>query len=63
MFGRRESEMEELSKTHKDVPYGWLLVAAAAARWIGRTLSANPALRDERAAALDVGLNRLSSPH
>jgi hypothetical protein len=55
--------MEELSKTHKDVPYGWVLVVAAAARLIGRTLSANPAVRDERAAALDLGLNRLTSPH
>ena len=55
--------MEELSKTHKDVPYGWVLAAATAARWIGRMLRANPALRDERAAALDVGLNCFSSPH
>jgi len=55
--------MEELSKIHKDVPYGWVLVVAAAARWIGKTLGANPGVRDERAAALDVGLNRLSSPH
>jgi hypothetical protein len=55
--------MEELSKTHKDVPYGWVLVAAAAARWIGNVLRANPGLHDERAAALDVGLNSLSSPH
>ena len=55
--------MEELSKTHKDVPYGWVLVVAGAARWIGRVLRANPSLHDERAAALEVGLNRLSSPH
>ena len=55
--------MEELSKTHKDVPYGWLLVATAATRWVLRTLGANPGVRDERAAALDVGLNKLSSPH
>jgi len=55
--------MEELSKTHKDVPYGWVLVVAAAARWMGATLRANPGLRDERAAALEVGLNRFSSPH
>ena len=57
------SEMEELSKTHKDVPYGWVLVVAAAARWMNATLRANPGLRDERAAALEVGLNRFSSPH
>jgi hypothetical protein len=55
--------MEELSKTHKDVPYGWVLVAEAAARWLGRVLRVNPGLRDERAAALKVGLNCLSSPH
>ena len=55
--------MEELHKTHKDVPYGWVLVVAAAARGLRRVLSANPGLHDERAAALDVGLNRLSSPH
>jgi hypothetical protein len=55
--------MEELHKTHKDVPYGWVLVAAAAARWIGKVLLANPALADERAAALEIGLNKLSSPH
>jgi hypothetical protein len=55
--------MEELSKTHKEVPYGWVLVAIAAGRWIGRALRANPSLRDERAAALEVGLNRFSSPH
>jgi hypothetical protein len=54
--------MEELSKTHKDVPYGWVLVVAAAARSIGKALRANPSVRDERAAALE-GLNRLSSPH
>jgi hypothetical protein len=57
------SEMEELHKTHKDVPYGWLLVAAAVAQWIGKVLRANPSVHDERAAALEVGLNRLSSPH
>jgi hypothetical protein len=55
--------MEELSKIHKDVPYGWVLVAAAAARWFGRVLRANPSLHDERAAALEVGLHSLSSPH
>jgi hypothetical protein len=55
--------MEELSKTHKDVPYGWVLVVAAAGRWMGRALRANPALRDERAAALEVGLHRFTSPH
>ncbi|MDB5424729.1 MAG: hypothetical protein JWQ29_2145 [Phenylobacterium sp.] len=55
--------MEELSKTHKDVPYGWVRVVVAAARWIGRVLRANPGVRDERAAALDAGLHKLSSPH
>ena len=55
--------MEELHKTHKDVPYGWVLVVGAAARWIARTLRANPGIPDERAAALDAGLNGLSSPH
>lgn len=55
--------MEELSKTHKDVPYGWVLVAAAAGRLIGRALRANPSLHDERAAALEIGLNKLSNPH
>ena len=55
--------MEELHRTHKDVPYGWVLVVAAAARWAGRVLRANPGVHDERAAALDIGLNRLSSPH
>ena len=55
--------MEELHRTHKDVPYGWVLVVGAAARWIGQSLRTNPGVRDERAAALDVGLNRLSSPH
>jgi hypothetical protein len=55
--------MEELHKTHKDVPYGWVLVVAAAARWIRRTLRANPTLRDERAASLEIGLNCFSGPH
>lgn len=55
--------MEELNKTHKDVPYGWVLVLGAIARWIGRAMRGAPGLRDERAAALDVGLNKLSSPH
>ena len=55
--------MEELSKAQKDVPYGWVLVAAAAARWIGKALRANPSLHDERAASLEVGLNRFSNPH
>ena len=57
------SVMEELHKTHKDVPYGWVLVAAAAARWIGRALRANPSVHDERAASLEIGLNRFTSPH
>jgi hypothetical protein len=55
--------MEELSKTHKDVPFGWVLVAGAAARWVGKALRANPSLHDERAAALEVGMNKFSSPH
>ena len=55
--------MEELHKTHKDVPYGWVLVAAAGVRWIGKILRANPSLNDERAAALEIGLNKLSNPH
>ena len=55
--------MEELSKTHKDVPYGWVLVAAAGVRWIGKILRANPSLNDERAAALEIGLNKLSNPN
>ena len=55
--------MEELHKTHKDVPYGWVLVVADAARWIGKILRANPGVHDERAASLEVGVNRLSSPH
>jgi hypothetical protein len=37
--------------------------ASAAARWVGKILRANPALADERAAALEIGLNKLSSPH
>ena len=55
--------MEELSKTCKDVPYGWVLVVGAVVRWIGKATRGNPGLRDERAAALEVGLNKLSSPH
>jgi len=55
--------MEELHRTHKDVPHGWVLVVAAAARWISHGLRANPGLHDERAAAQDIGLNRFSSPH
>ena len=55
--------MEELSKTHKDVPYGWVLVVGAVARLIGKALRGNPGFRDERAAPLDVGLHALSSPH
>jgi hypothetical protein len=54
--------MEELHKTHKDVPYGWVLVVAVAARWIGRALRANPGVRDEQAAALDP-MNQLARPH
>jgi len=58
--------MEEVYHTYKPAPYGWWLVAAAAVRWIGRLLRANPGLRDERAAALAVltgGLNHPSGPH
>ena len=55
--------MEELSKTHKDVPYGWMLVVGAVVRWMIKALSVNPGLHDERAAALDVGLYKLSNPH
>ena len=55
--------MEELSKTHKDVPYGWVLVLAAGVTWVGRLLRANPGVRDEYAASLETGLNKLSSPH
>jgi hypothetical protein len=58
--------MELVSKTHKEVPYGWVTWAATALHWIRRTLSASPGLRDERAAALEhlsAGLNRPSGPH
>jgi len=55
--------MEELSKTHKDVPYGWVLVLAAGLAWAGGLLRSNPGARDEHAASLGTGLNKLSSPH
>ena len=38
-------------------------MAGAVVRWIGKVMRSNPGFRDERAAALEVGLNKLSSPH
>ena len=58
--------MELVSKTHKEVPYGWVSWAAAAFHWLRRVLSATPGLKDERAAALEHlggGLHRPSGPH
>ena len=54
--------MEELSKTRKDAPYGWVLVVGAVVRWIGKGMRGNSGFRDERAAALEVGLEQALQP-
>lgn len=58
--------MPDIDRPHEQSPYGWVVYAAAAFRWIGRVLGAHPALKDGRAAALqllDGGLNHPAGPH
>lgn len=55
--------MDELFKTHKDVPYGWLQalqqgLAAWSRRRARRTGACGPGFT-----ALPCGLNQLSGPH
>jgi hypothetical protein len=57
--------MEDLTHLNSREPYGWMTYAVAVARSMGRLLRASPALRDERAAALeflDAGVKRPSGP-
>jgi hypothetical protein len=58
--------MEETYHPYKSAPYGWVVYAAAAVRWIVRVLGAHPGFKDGRAAALeflDGGLNHPAGPH
>jgi hypothetical protein len=45
--------MDGMYMSHKEVPYGWVLWAAAAGRWLLRTFGVNPGIHDPYAAALD----------
>ncbi|CAN7414397.1 hypothetical protein LJR219_002635 [Phenylobacterium sp. LjRoot219] len=53
--------MEELSKLHRDVPYGWVLVVGALWRVALRRRQAPAA--PEAHDRLAGGLNQLSHPH
>jgi hypothetical protein len=58
--------MIDIDRPHESSTYGWVVYAAAALRWLARVLGANPCLKDERAAALQIldgGLNHPSGPH
>ena len=58
--------MIDTDRPHESRPYGWVVYAAAALRWLVRVLSVNPGLKNERAAALeflDGGLNHPAGPH
>ncbi|MCR5879939.1 hypothetical protein [Phenylobacterium sp. J367] len=46
-------------KTHRDVPYGWVLVVAAAWRWLKARREAG---RPDTHHALAAGLFRMSGP-
>jgi hypothetical protein len=48
--------MDGMYMSHKEVPYGWVLWAAAAGRWLLRTFGVNPGIRNPHAAALDPAL-------
>jgi hypothetical protein len=53
--------MEELSKLHRDVPYGWVLVVGALWRMVVRRRQEHqPVATRDRLAG---GLNQLSHPH
>jgi len=51
--------MEEASKLHRDVPYGWVLAAAALWRLVARRRRAEACSGE----GLAGGLNQLSHPH
>jgi len=55
--------MEDATQAYTPVPYGWFTYAAAAARWIVRSLRLNPGLKDERAAALEILECGHAGPH
>lgn len=53
--------MEELSKLHRDVPYGWVLVVGALWRVVVRRRREHAEIRQRD--GLAGGLNQLSHPH
>ena len=55
--------MEELSKTRKDAPYGWVLVVGAVVRWIGKAMRGNSGFRTNAPRPWRSAWNKLSSPH
>ena len=56
--------MDELFKTHKDVPYGWLLALRQGLDALSRRRRARrAAAREAGFTALPCGLNQLSGPH
>ncbi|HVI33106.1 hypothetical protein [Phenylobacterium sp.] len=55
--------MDELFKTHKDVPYGWLLALQQALTLSRRRRARRAGACEAPFAALPGGLNHLSGPH
>lgn len=56
--------MDELFKTHKDVPYGWLQALQQGLAALSRRRRARQAGgREAGFTALPCGLNQLSGPH
>lgn len=56
--------MDELFKTHKDVPYGWLQALQQGLAALSRRRHARrAAARASSFTALPCGLNQLSGPH
>ncbi|WP_334164023.1 hypothetical protein [Phenylobacterium sp.] len=55
--------MDELFKTHKDVPYGWLQALQEGLAALARRRARKAMARAAGFTALPCGLNQLSGPH
>lgn len=56
--------MDQLFKTHQDVPYGWLqALQQALAAWSRHRRARRAGAREAGFTALPCGLNQLSGPH
>ena len=55
--------MDELFKTHKDVPYGWLQALQQGLTALSRRRRAQKARPAAGFTGLPCGLNQLSGPH